>query len=83
MVQNLSKNESFNTVTLDVRELEPCEPMVRILEAAEQLGDNDRILALHRKEPFPLFSILKERGYNFSTDKKSEDLFEILIWRTS
>ena len=77
MTPSSSIKESFNTVTLDVRDLEPCEPMVRILEAVEKLEANDRILALHRKEPFPLFAILKERGYNFSTEKKSEDLFEL------
>ena len=75
--------DSFKTVTLDVRDLVPCEPMVKILEAAEKLKANERILALHRKEPHPLFGILKERGFKFSTEKKSEELFEIMIWRES
>jgi len=75
--------ESGKTVFLDVRDLVPCEPMVKILEATEKLSIKDRILALHRQEPYPLFSILKERGFEFSCEKKSEDLFEISIWKES
>lgn len=77
----MPSKETGKTVCLDVRDLEPCEPMIKILEAVEELSEKDRILALHRQEPHPLFSILKKRGVRFSCEKKSDDLFEILIWK--
>jgi uncharacterized protein (DUF2249 family) len=65
---------------LDVSSLEPPEPMQRILEALFDLGSDDRLRVLHRREPFPLYDILQRMGYRWET-RPVDSFFEILIWR--
>jgi uncharacterized protein (DUF2249 family) len=50
-------------VHLDNRDLDPPEPMVRILGAAEQLAPGQTLSALLRREPVFLFPHLEKRGY--------------------
>ncbi|MFK5894440.1 MAG: hypothetical protein QM504_14565, partial [Pseudomonadota bacterium] len=38
---------------------------------------------LHRKEPFPLYDILHENGFDFFTVKMSDSKYSILIWYAS
>jgi len=52
-------------IALDNRELDPPEPMVRILGAAEQLGPGETLSALLRREPVFLFPQLEKRGYRW------------------
>jgi uncharacterized protein (DUF2249 family) len=65
---------------LDVRSLEPPEPMQRILEALFDLRADGRLRVLHRREPFPLYDILHRMGYRWETTSV-DGCFEILIWR--
>ena len=50
---------------LDNRDLDPPEPMVRILGAAEQLAPGQTLSALLRREPVFLFPHLEKRGYRW------------------
>ena len=52
-------------VLLDNRDLDPPEPMVRILGAAEQLAPGQTLSALLRREPVFLFPHLEKRGYQW------------------
>ncbi|WP_454620653.1 DUF2249 domain-containing protein [Bradyrhizobium cenepequi] len=52
-------------VKLDNRDLDPPEPMVRILAAAEKLGPGETLSALLRREPVFLFPQLEKRGYRW------------------
>ncbi|MDE1934257.1 DUF2249 domain-containing protein [Bradyrhizobium sp.] len=52
-------------VRLDNRDLDPPEPMVRILGAAEQLAPGQTLSALLRREPAFLFPHLEKRGYRW------------------
>jgi len=52
-------------VKLDNRDLEPPEPMIRILAAAEKLGPGETLSALLRREPVFLFPQLEKRGYRW------------------
>jgi uncharacterized protein (DUF2249 family) len=52
-------------VTLDSRDLDPPEPMVRILAAAEKLGAGETLSALLRREPVFLFPQLEKRGFRW------------------
>jgi uncharacterized protein (DUF2249 family) len=52
-------------VKLDNRDLEPPEPMVRILAAAEKLGPGETLSALLRREPVFLFPQLEKRGFRW------------------
>lgn len=53
------------SVRLDNRDLEPPEPMVRILGAAEKLAPGATLSALLRREPVFLFPQLEKRGYRW------------------
>jgi len=52
-------------VQLDNRDLDPPEPMVRILGAAEQLAPGQTLAALLRREPVFLFPHLEKRGFRW------------------
>ena len=52
-------------VRLDNRDLDPPEPMVRILSAAEQLLPGETLAALLRREPVFLFPHLEKRGFQW------------------
>lgn len=53
------------SIQLDNRELEPPEPMIRILAAAEGLGAGETLSALLQREPVFLFPQLTRRGYEW------------------
>ncbi|MFB9261614.1 DUF2249 domain-containing protein [Bradyrhizobium erythrophlei] len=52
-------------VQLDNRDLDPPEPMVRILAAADKLGPGETLSALLRREPVFLFPQLEKRGFHW------------------
>jgi uncharacterized protein (DUF2249 family) len=64
---------------LDVRRLEPPEPMERILDALTDLPRGGRLWVLHRREPFPLYDLLRHLGYGWQT-RSQEERVEMLIW---
>ena len=66
-------------VPLDVSALEPPEPMRQILEALFDLADSDRLCVQHRREPFPLYSLLRRMGYRWRTEGE-DGRYELLIW---
>ena len=65
---------------LDVRMLPAPEPMQLVLEALFDLPSTDRLLVRLRREPFPLYDILKRMGYRWETSGGDND-FTTLIWR--
>jgi len=52
-------------VKLDNRDLDPPEPMVRILAAADKLAPGETLSALLRREPVFLFPQLEKRGFRW------------------
>jgi uncharacterized protein (DUF2249 family) len=52
-------------IVLDNRDLDPPEPMVRILSAAEELDPGQTLSALLRREPVFLFPHLEKRGFHW------------------
>ena len=65
---------------LDVSDLEPPEPFERILDALDQLGTGEWLHVRHRREPFPLYSVLQRLGYSWKTERTGDAAFDILIW---
>ncbi len=58
------KKPEFNeeVFELDVRDLEPPEPMVKILETLPKLSDNTILLVHHHREPLMLYDKLSRTG---------------------
>lgn len=70
-------------VWLDVRGLEPPEPMVRTLEALEELPPESVLVQINVRVPQFLLPILRERGFDFEIDESHSDQVQVRIWRAS
>jgi uncharacterized protein (DUF2249 family) len=66
---------------LDVRDLEPPQPMVRVLEAAERLGPGDELEVRHDRRPVFLYPQLDERGFAHETDEPEPGVVRIRVRR--
>lgn len=67
------------TLTIDVADLVPPEPMVRILEAMEQLPPGGTLLVHHVRRPVYLYPRLDALGYTHETRELGPEKVEILI----
>lgn len=66
---------------MDLRGLQPPEPIVRIFQALEgSPGAPLRVILPH--EPVPLYGLLRERGYSYSGAARADGGFEVLIERS-
>lgn len=73
--------ESATTVVLDVRGLEPPEPMVRTLERLETLQPGATLVQLNERIPRFLLPQLEERGFSYHVRQQSPDLVRVFITR--
>jgi uncharacterized protein (DUF2249 family) len=69
-------------VLLDMRELEPPEPLERVLEALCNLDSGQRIRMLIQRDPYLLYPILARDGYTHETRCTETGDYEILIWHS-
>ena len=65
---------------LDVSDLEPPEPMTRVVEALCTLSRDEHLIMRHRHEPMPLFGILEEMGFRYAVRPGEFTAVEIVIW---
>lgn len=70
-------------VVLDVRGLEPPEPMVRTLEALEQLPRGKALLQINARVPQMLLPLLAERGFAYQLVSEIPNEVRGLIRRTN
>jgi len=68
-------------LTLDVRGMEPPEPLERVLEAIDGFRVGDTLKLVIDCEPRPLFRILAGNGYAWRSEPGAASLYEITIWR--
>lgn len=66
---------------LDVRGLEPPEPMVRTLAELEGLPDGHTLVQINVRVPQFLFPLLDERGFTYEVREQSSDLVRVFIRR--
>jgi uncharacterized protein (DUF2249 family) len=64
---------------LDVRGLEPPEPMVQILERLDTLRPGQRLVVLHERRPMLLYPQLDERGFLHDTEEVEPGLVRIVV----
>lgn len=67
------------TVTIDVSELTPPQPMIKILDALAKLGPGETLLVHHQRRPAYLYPKLAELGYQNKTIEKGPNQVEIYI----
>lgn len=68
---------------IDVRDLEPPEPMVRTLAALEALPDGHMLVQVNARVPQFLLPILTERGFTFTIDESQQDRVLVRIRKPS
>lgn len=59
-------------VQLDVRGLEPPQPIVTILEKLAALGPGAQLLVRHHRDPVLLYDKLRLRGYDARAERRGE-----------
>lgn len=68
-----------DTVVLDVRGLEPPQPMMHVLEQLDTLGPGQRLEILHDRRPLFLYPHIEERGFAHETDEPAPGLVRIVV----
>jgi uncharacterized protein (DUF2249 family) len=66
-------------LTLDVRGMQPPEPLERVLETIGDFRSGDTLRLVIDCEPRPLFRILAQNGYAWRVEPGTDSRFEILI----
>ena len=69
------------SIRLDVRGLEPPQPMVRVLQEAERLKRGAELEVHHDRRPTFLYPQLDDRGFVHETDEPEPGLVRIRIRR--
>ena len=65
---------------IDVSELEPPEPLERILDALADLRTGQYLRVKHRRDPVPLYPMLRDMEYEWLTTQVAPGRFEVFIW---
>ncbi|MFN3593974.1 MAG: DUF2249 domain-containing protein [Thiobacillaceae bacterium] len=69
----------MDELLIDARGLEPPEPLERVLTALGLRRPGQRIRLLLHREPFPLYTLLQQRGLAYATALMPDGNFRILI----
>jgi uncharacterized protein (DUF2249 family) len=72
---------SEGVIVLDVRDLEPPEPMVRTLAALETLPAGGTLVQINVRVPQFLLPQLEERGFRYEIREQRPDLVRVVIFR--
>jgi uncharacterized protein (DUF2249 family) len=70
-------------VRLDVRNMEPPEPLLHTLEALETLPVDSVLVQVNSRVPHLLLPILRERGFHFTVAEPSTSEVQVRIWRST
>ena len=66
-------------IEIDVRELVPPEPMIKVLESLSDVDEETVLVVHHHREPMMLFPKLEERGFTAMTNKIEENYYKVVI----
>lgn len=76
---NINDKDIENVIELDVRELVPPEPMMKILENISRVDEKTVMVVHHHREPMMLYPKLEERGYSAMTNKINDNYYKVVI----
>ncbi|RZD16546.1 MAG: DUF2249 domain-containing protein [Candidatus Acididesulfobacter guangdongensis] len=78
---DLKKLAHCREAELDVRELEPPQPLLKIFEIIENMDKDAALSIIHDRKPIHLYPRLKDAGFKFLTEDTGSDLYSIKVWR--
>ena len=76
-------DRTTDSIRIDVRGLEPPQPMVRVLERLDTLEPGQRLEVLHDRRPLFLYPQLDAQGFVHETEDVGPGLVRIVIRRRS
>jgi uncharacterized protein (DUF2249 family) len=68
-----------DTIEIDVRGLEPPEPLERIVAALDTLRAGGSVRVKIDRQPLPLYRMLERNGYVYEERPGDDSVFEITI----
>lgn len=77
--ENSLEKDFDNIIELDVRELVPPEPMMKILENISRIDESTVMIVHHHRDPVLLYPKLSERGYSAISNKITDDYYKVVI----
>jgi uncharacterized protein (DUF2249 family) len=77
----VSAMQECRRTVLDVRGLEPPQPLLRVLQEVDRLGPAAELEVCHDRRPILLYPQLEERGFVHETDEPEPGLVRIVIRR--
>ena len=66
---------------VDVRGLEPPQPLIRILDLLDTLAPGQHLIVIHERRPPLLYPHIEERGFKHETTEPRPGEVRITIWR--
>jgi len=78
-----TRDADGSVVVLDVRGMEPPEPMVRTLAALEELPPGGTVVQINVRVPQLLLPQLEARGFEYEIREQAPDLVRVFIRRAS
>jgi len=69
-------------IELDVSKLQPPEPMREICSNLQTLQSGQALHVYHRREPVPLYAILKQQGFSVMHLAVSDAEHHLWIWHS-
>lgn len=81
VTEPVATSDNRNEIVLDVRGLEPPEPMVQTLEALENLPEGAVLVQHNVRVPQFLIPILAERGFHHEVEQAGDDHVIVRITR--
>ena len=76
---SINLNDYKNVIEIDVRELPPPEPMMKVFENLNQIDENTLLLVHHHREPLMLYPKLSERGFKAQSNKINDNYYKVFI----
>ena len=77
--KSIDRGNFENVIELDVHDLTPPEPMIKILENLDRIDDKSVMVVYHHREPLLLYPKLDERGYEAACNKINDEKYQVLI----
>ena len=74
---------STDSILIDARGLPPPEPLELTLDAIAVLEKTQQLRLLIDREPFPLYDMLRNNGFEYSASNTDDYRYEVLIWHKS
>ncbi len=70
----------LDPVLLDVSDLEPPEPLTRVIATLQRLPAGTLLIVRHRRDPIPLYPMLAEMGFAHRCRPRSDGAVTLYIW---